>query len=154
MTRLKPILGTLWALAALPLLLALFLGFPRWQNALAVGTGLKVSPWYTGGAIMTSLPHDGYTTHVHRPIFDALVGEYSKGFVQVDFVPAEGKALPATIEETVEPAGDASMAFHVTLSTATRVASMRPVGPRPISIEGVYALGSGMAVRVNLANPR
>jgi len=154
MTRLKAILGTLWAVAALPLVVLLFLGFGRWPGVLVAATGLEVSPRWTGGEVTASIPRDAFTMRVHRPVFDALIGERSTGFVQVDLVPWEGTALPAQVEETVTPAANPALAFRLHLDTSTRAATLEPVGAAVIGLRGVYQLDRGMAVRVDLRNPR
>ena len=154
MARFKSILGTLWAAAALPLVVVLFLGFGRWPSVLVAATGLEVSPWYTGGSVAASIPRDTFTVQVHRPVFDALLGQYSKGFVQVDLVPTAGGALPAQLVETVTPADNPALAFRLRLDTATRAATVEPLGASVLGLSGVYVLDRGMAVRVNLRNPR
>lgn len=153
MRKLTSILGTLWALTALPLILAMFLGFGHWPRLLVAATGLEVSPWYTGGAVVNTLPRAGYTVNVHRPVFDALIGERSRGFVQVDLVPDKGAALPAAIEETIEPAGDPRLAMRIRLDTGAAKATIESGGTHVVGLEGVYTLDQGFAVRVDLRNP-
>ena len=154
MNRLKSILGTVWAVAALPLVVVMFLGFGRWPSVLVAATGLEVSPWYTGGRVATSIVRDTFTVRVHRPVFDALLGQYSKGFVQVDLVPPAGGVLPAQVVETVTPADNPALAFRLRLDTATRTATVEPVGASVVGLRGVYRLDRGRAVRDNLRNPR
>jgi hypothetical protein len=153
MKRLKSVLGTLWAAAALPLVVVLFLGFGRWPGLLVAATGLEVAPRWTGGEVAASTPRDTFTIQVHRPVFDALIGESSKGFVQVDIVPAGGDALPARVVETVTPAANPALAFRLLLEPATRGAIVEPIGDAVIGLRGAYQLDRGMAVRVNLRNP-
>ena len=154
MGRLRSILGTLWALAAVPLLLVMFMGFGRWPTMLVAATGLEVSPWYTGGAVVSSAAREGYEVRVHRPVFDGLIGQRSQGLVQVDFVPGEGSALPAEIRETVTPSGNTALAFEVRLDTATHNATIAPGGPNVTGLQAVHSLKQGLAVRVGLRNPR
>jgi hypothetical protein len=153
MAKLKSVLGTMWALTALPLLLVMFFGFARWPRLLVAATGLEVSPWYTGGEVVTSTPREGYTTLVHRPVFDALLGQKARGFVQIDFVPPEGGALPAVIEESLSPQDNSALAIRVRLDTAMRAATLGTSGTHVLGVEGVYGLKSGLAVRVALRNP-
>ncbi len=153
MTRLKSVLGTMWALTALPLLLVMFFGLGRWPKLLVGTTGLEVSPWYTGGEVAATLPHEGYATLVHRPVFDALIGQRRNGFFQVDFVPPEGGALPAVIEESIDPMGNPALAAQVRLDVATRTAALGASGTHVVGVEGVYGLKQGIAVRIALRNP-
>jgi len=154
MKRLTSILGVVWAAATLPLVVALFLGFGRWPGLLVETTGLEVSPWYTGGEVAATIPRDSFTVRVHRPVFDALVGEYSRGFVQVDLVPLEGGTLPTRLVETVTPADNSALAFRLALEPSSRSATVEPLGAAVVGLRGVYQLERGAAVRVNLRNPR
>jgi hypothetical protein len=152
MSKLKSLLGTVWALAAVPLLLVMFMGFAHWPGVLVAATGLHVSPWYTGGEVTATFSREAYETRFHRPVFDALIGQRSRGFVQVDFVPAKGAALPAVIEDTLQPGGDHAMEFRLRLDTATRKATIEPLGARVLGLYSVNALAEGLAVRVALQN--
>jgi hypothetical protein len=153
MKRLQSILGTVWAAAALPLVVVLFLGFGRWPGVLVAATGLEVSPRWTGGEVTATIPRDSFTIAVHRPVFDALIGQSSKGFVQVDLVPTEGGELPPQVVETVTPAANPALAFRLKVDIASNTATVEPVGAAVIGLRGVYRLDRGMAVRVDLRNP-
>lgn len=153
MAKLKSVLGTLWALTALPLLLVMFFGFTHWPKLLVAATGLEVSPWFTGGKVVASVDREGYAIRVHRPVFDALVGQRAKGFVQIDFVPPEGGSLPAVVEENVDIGGNPALAIRVRVVTATRTATLGASGTHVDGVEGVYGLARGLGVRVALRNP-
>lgn len=88
MDRLKAILGYSCAVCALIAALATFLGNDALSRALASATGVTVSPWYSGGEVVRTINHGPYRTDIHRPVFDALIGERETGFVQVKWVPA------------------------------------------------------------------
>jgi hypothetical protein len=154
MSRVKSILGTAWAAAALPLLLVMFFGLGKWPALLVGATGLHVTPRYTGGPTVSILARDGFTVHLHRPVFDGLVGKRSEGFVQVDVVATSGAQLPPIVEESLTPEGNPAMAFTLRLDTATRTATVRPVGAAVLGVAGVWQLDQGLAVRVALQNPR
>lgn len=153
MAKLKSVLGTVWALTALPLLLVMFFGFGRWPRLLVAATGLRVSPWYTGGEVASTIPREGYATQVHRPVFDALVGRRSQGFVQIDLVPPEGGVLPPVVEESVVVQDNPVLAIRVRVDTAARTATLAASGTHVTGVEGVYGLERGLAVRVALRNP-
>ena len=154
MNRVKSILGTAWAAAALPLLLVMFFGLGRWPALLVGATGLHVTPHYTGGPTQSTLARDSYTVHLHRPVFDGLVGQRSEGFVQVDVMAFSGPQLPPLVEETLTPEGNPAMAFTLRLDTAARTATVRSVGAAVRGVAGVWQLDQGLAVRIALANPR
>ena len=87
MKTVKMILGITWALAALLIVLATFFGNDLFSRKLVATTGITVSPWFSGGPVIKTVDRDGYTILIHRPVFDALIGERKSGFVQVDWKP-------------------------------------------------------------------
>src|SRR5208282_934270 len=74
MSTVRKFLGYSWAVLTIPLVLVLFFGLNSWAKLLAQSTGVRVSPWMTGGEIVRTLPHEGYETRIHRPVFDGLLG--------------------------------------------------------------------------------
>jgi len=154
MARLKSVLGYTVAALCIPIMIAVVLG-PRVAplgQALISATGLKTSANWTGGEVVQTLEHGTYRTEVHRPVFDALIGEHKKGFVQVAWRPDD--ALPARIDEEIDADADGQADFRIELETATRQASLTPYSPNVLELEGVYDLGETLAIRVRLKNPR
>ena len=154
MRKLKSILGHGWALLAVPILLATFIGMNFWAGTLATSTGVIVSPWFTGGEVARTIPHDGYTTAVHRPIFRGLIGERAEGFVQVRWKPDKGKTLPAQIDEAIDLDGSGTPDFRVQLDTGACQAVVIPQSARVLGLSEVINLGQDRAVRVLLRNTR
>jgi len=111
--RLKAVLGYTLAALAFVVALATFVGMPAWEKALVSGTGLRVSPWFTGDEVAYTVPHRGYETRIHRPVFQALIGERSEGFVQVDWAPAD--SLPAVLDEEIDYDRDGVGDFRIRL---------------------------------------
>lgn len=75
MTRLKTIVCYVWALTAVPLILATFMGMNFWAEKLVAYTGLKVSPWCTGGELTFTGKNKQHKTLINRPVFDGLIGQ-------------------------------------------------------------------------------
>ena len=152
MQKLRAIGGYTWAVLTIPIVLATFMGLNFWPKTLVNATGLKVSPWFTGGEVRKTVDHGSYQTLIHRPVFDGLVAQYSSGFVQIDWGPPS--ALPEQISEDVDLDGDGRPAFHVDLATArchrhaqpSRSARREP--DRGLSAQNV------LAIRVKLHNIR
>ena len=90
MPKIRSILGYMWAGAAIIVVFATFLGSSVFGRALVAASGVKISPWYSGGEVVLSVDHGVYRTHVHRPVFDALIGEKSEGFIQLNWEPLAG----------------------------------------------------------------
>ena len=89
---------------------------------------------------------------LHRPVFQALVGERAEGFVQVDWVPAD--SLAPVVEDDVDFDGDRSPDFRVRLDTVSGTAEVTPLVADVLGVRGTCRLDDGWAVRVNLRNPR
>jgi hypothetical protein len=152
MAKLKAILGYTVAALMIPLALATLMGLNDWMRLLVSTTGLTVSPWFTGGEVIQTVDHGDYQTRIHRPVFDALIGERSEGFVQVDWTPPT--AVPARIDEQVDFDGDGQVDFHIELDTQTRQANLTPLTSQVLGLEGVYRLDDAWAIRVTLKNSR
>jgi len=152
MQKFKAILGYVWAALPIPLVLATLFGMSTWMNLLVSGTGLTISPWFTGDVVARTVERDGYEMRIHRPVFQALIGERREGFVQVDWGPLE--ALPAQVDEEVDFDGDGQADFRVVLDTENGQATLTPLTEYVLSLSGTYRLDDAWAVRVALKNPR
>lgn len=181
MKRVLRILGYAWAAAALPVVLMAFMGMNFWAGALARSTGVVISPWYTGGEVARTIDRGEYRTRIHRPVFDALIGQRDEGFVQVDFVapagvdtvgagavdsleagvpdpaaseaaPAARAALPPTITEEVDFDADGQADFHLAVTTGTGAVTVNPLSPRVLGLRESFRLDDGVGVRVELKN--
>ena len=152
MAKLKSVLGYTVAVLSILIMIA---GVGAWSfmsEPFISATGLKHSANWSGGEVAQTLEHGTYRTEVHRPVFDALLGERKAGFVQVAWRPADG--LPARIDEEIDADADGQADFRIELETATEQASLTPYSPNVLELEGVYDLGETLAVRVRLENPR
>jgi hypothetical protein len=153
MKKLRSVLGYVVAALSIPIMMVGVMGFafPLGEQFIAA-TGLKHSANWSGGEVVQTLQHGAYQTKVHRPVFDALIGEHKEGFVQVAWRPADG--LPACIDEEIDADADGQADFRIELDTATQQATLTPYSPNVIELEGVYDLGETLAIRVKLKNPR
>jgi hypothetical protein len=154
MRKLKSILGYAWALTALPIILATFIGMNVWAKGFAGLTGLEISPWYSGGKSAYVVSHEGYTTTVNEPVFQGLVGETKKGFVQVKWTPAEGASLPDELSEAIDFDGDGAPDFSVRLCAGADKAELEATNQLVVGVREVLDLGKERAVRVNVLNPK
>jgi len=154
MTKLRSFFGYAWALAALPIVLATFIGLNTWAKGLAEVTGVKISPWYSGGEVERVVPHDGYKTTINKPVFQGLVSERKQGFVQLKWTPNNSQSLPLVIDEEIHLDGDGKTDFRVRLDTRTDEAQLNPYSSYVVSVNQVLNLGEERAVRVKLTNPR
>ena len=148
MSRLKSVLGYTWAVLTIVVVLATFLANDYFSGKFASATGITVSPWFSGGEVLQTSEHDGYRTLVHRPVFDALIGEQSAGFVQVNWEPAD--RLPSVIEENIDIGRDKLEHFAIRLDTKTGAALLTSQTASVMGLERTYRLKDGWAVRVLL----
>ncbi len=146
-------LAYLWAWLALPIVLATFIGNSFWAKKLIAITGLQISPWDTGGEIVQTINHDTYQILIHRPVFDGLISQRKKGFVQV-YWRAAGGALPEKINEAIDYDRDGKADFRIHLDTVRNKAELNDESQYVIGLGGVYRLENERAVRVLLKNKR
>jgi hypothetical protein len=151
MNKLKSILGYTWAFIAFFIVLATFFGNERFSKVLASVTGMKVSPWYTGGEVISVIDHGTYRTLVHRPVFDALIGEKREGFIQINWEPSAG--IPQVIEEKIDYDKDRKEDLLIILDTSTGKTTLTAYSPLIVSIERIYRLKNGWAVRIAIRKP-
>lgn len=148
--RITAVIGYTVAIITIPLTMATFMGMNFFSHQLVEITGLKVSPWSTGGEVVKTIEHGQYRTLLHRPVFDGLFTKKSEGFIQIDWEP--GSSLPATIVEDVDYNGDGIIDFQVAYNTQTNTAQLTADNSAVISLQGSYILKERRAVRVNLYN--
>jgi hypothetical protein len=142
-------LGYTWAVLAIAVVLATFMANDYLSGKFASATGIAVSPWFSGGEVLQIREHDRYRTVVHRPVFDALIGERSEGFVQVNWEPAD--QLPSVIEENIEVGHDKLEHFAIRLDTKTGAALLFSRTASVVGLERAYRLKNSWAVRVLLS---
>jgi hypothetical protein len=148
----KAICGYFLAMLGVPLILLGLMGPGTGLDERFISaTGLTLSPWIDGGEVVLTIDHGMYQTHVHRMVFDALIGERKEGFVQVDWLPPY--TLPALIDEEIDIDRDGQADFRVEVVTAAKEATLTPYFPWILELEGTYRLDDSLAVRVTLKNP-
>lgn len=151
--RLRTFFGYTVAVLAIIVTLSTFLGMKFFSHKLIDVTGLKISPWFSGGEIVRTIDHGGsYQTLQHRAVFDALIGQRSEGFVQLDFLPLN--SLPETISEDIDFDLDGAVDFHVEYNVPTNTAKFTPFSPRAVSVAGCYVRKERRAVRITLLNAK
>jgi hypothetical protein len=151
MNRLKSVLGYIWAIMAIPIVLATFINNGSWAKVLAETTGVEVSPRFTGGDIAGTQIHEKYRTEIHQPVFGGLLGERDEGFIQIDWVPKE-EGLPPVIREEMDYNSDGSIDFSIVLNTRTDEASLKPYSDNIISVQSVLNAENKKVVRIRLKN--
>jgi hypothetical protein len=159
MKTLQSIGGYTWAGICFFIVVTVFVGNHQLVELLAKAPFMKVHPKYSGGEIAATADHGLYFTQIHRPVFDALVGESKKGFVQVNWtLKSEAEEppfedFPAMIDEAIDYDQDGRDDFRIVLDTATDEASLEGFRPEVVDLALTVRLHRGWVVRVNLHKP-
>ncbi len=151
--KLTSVFGYMWAVLCLVVVLATFVGWGFWEKTLAQGTGLHISPRFSGGEVRQAIDHGSYRTLLHRLVFDGLVSERADGFVQIDWVPQGKQSLPSMLEEDFDINGDNTIEFRVRLDTASGKVELLKQTSWVLGLEPVISADSERILRVRLRNP-
>jgi len=130
MKRIVPILA--YGAAVLTVLFALALpikGFPIFLSAVGA-LNLKIAPWFSEGEVAFVVDRSDHQIKVYRPVYPALIGEGSKGFVQLVWHPRS--ALPPQVREMVDLNGDGTVDCEIFFSNppGEKAAPMLTVIPK------------------------
>jgi len=147
--HLRSFFSYLLAFCGIPLVLATLLGMNELAALLVRGSHISVSPLYTGGGIARELDHGSWKTRIHEPVFEALLGKPSQGFVQVDWIP-KGK-LPARISEDLDLDGDGRPDCSVVWERFTGEPSIKVLSPSVLALVEHYELARSYSLRIGLS---
>jgi hypothetical protein len=125
------------------------MGMNFFAGHLVAGTGLHVHPLYTGGEVAHTIDHGRYSTLIHRPVFDGLVGPRTHGFVQIEWQPKDAN-LPDSIEEQIDLDTDGTSEFTIRIDTRTNSANLKASDSRVLSLDEFLPVGNGRIARINL----
>ena len=146
MKKAAVVLGYAWAVLCTGVALATFMGNAYFGRALAIATGVTVSPWFSGGEVRRVIDHEGYRTLIHRPVFDGLVGDRASGFIQVNWQGATD--MPQQIKEEVDYNDDGQPDFIIRVDTLTGKADLVAYNRKVTGITRTSRLSDGWAVRI------
>ena len=152
MARLKSVLGYFAAVLSGLVMLATLPAIIFLAEPFITASGLTVAAKYTGGKVAQTIDHGAYQTRVHKPAFEALIGQSKRGFVQVDWAPLD--KLPPRIDEQIDADGDGRADLRLEVDTVNKRSTLTPNASWVLDLEGTYRLKEAMMVRVRLKNPR
>jgi hypothetical protein len=154
MKTVRTIFAYSWAILGVPLILVIFMGMPTLAKMLVDNTDLKVAPKFSGGEIVRTIEHDGYSTIIHEPSFDGLFRPCKQGFVQIDWKATSG-SLPETISESVDYNQDGSPDFSIKIRTQTNQFEFAAHNPAVLAAgDRIIPIPNGKILRVHLLNKR
>lgn len=149
MKRVKFFLGCSWAAIALFVVPITFLGMNNFGRTLASITGLKPSPWYTGGEVFRTIGHGTYSTIIHSPVFNEVLGQKKEELLLVKWWPLA--SLPALIYEQIDYNGDGRTDFVISLDTKEGKATLlRNLNPSLLQVQKPILLSDSWAIPVIL----
>ena len=114
MKRLIPLAG--YGAAVLTILFALVLPIKVLPFFLSVvgDLNLKIAPWFSGGEVAFLIDRNSYQIKVYHPVYPALIGEGSKGFVQLVWQPRS--ALPSRVQDAIDLNHDGTVDCEISFS--------------------------------------
>ncbi len=152
MKKLKIILGFTWAAVCLLIILIMFPGLDSFSRQLAKLSFMKVNPTISGGDVARSVEYEDYTLNIHEPVFEALIGESSKGFIQLDWIWKD--SIPVPVKDSIDFNMDDHIDFIISIDPLSDRVYLDPLQPFVEEITNQARLEDGWIVRVGLINEK
>jgi hypothetical protein len=146
MKRIKIIAGITWAFICLIIIMILFPGLNNFSASAAKLPFMKINPNYTGGEVAHQVISSGCTLDIRKPVFDGLLGERNKGFVQIDW---RGN-IPEIINDTIDYNFDETPDFEINIDRLKLKTSLVTMNNRVKDIIISTPTSYGWAIRVKL----
>jgi len=152
MKTLRTIPAYLWAVICVLLIPATFIGNEGFAKQLAKLPFMKINPIYSGGEVARIIQDSTLKISINKPVFAALIGESSKGFVQVKF---EGDSLlPEIINQEIDFDNDGVHDFILAINTKTNNTQFEVLNKKDVIDLGVSTMVNDYwIVRVEVRNP-
>lgn len=145
----KNVPALLWAALATPAAFLALAGSDAFSRTLERNSGLKVSPRFTGGEVVSAVDNGRYRTLLHRPVFDGVAGQRDSGFLQVDWRPFD--ALPPELTEDVPLPGGGKVRLKV--RTASGEVACEGGGPQVRCEPESARFKNALVVRIKISKP-
>ena len=146
MKKVKIIAGITWAIVCLIVMVAFFPGIGTLAGSLAKFPFMKINPNMSGGEIAYESIHEGCTLATHRPVFDGLIKERKKGFVQIDWRGEIQDEICDTIDYDLNGIPD----FGIIINTATADSRIDPLNPAVTGLDVSTPASYGWTARIKL----
>jgi len=152
MKKLKIILGFIWAAVCLLIILIMFPGLDNFSTQFAKLSFMKVNPTLTGGDVARSVEYEDYTLNIHEPVFEALIGESTKGFIQLEWIWTD--SIPVTVKDSIDFNMDDHIDFIIGIDPLSNQVHLDPLQPFVEEITDEAQLEDGWIVRIGLVNEK
>ncbi|MBF0546265.1 MAG: hypothetical protein HQM08_17610 [Candidatus Riflebacteria bacterium] len=111
----------------------------------------KLSPKFTGGEVTKMAERGTYKFFLQKPVFDALIGQTSEGFLQIGWTPL--KTLPAAISEDVVLEDGKKPEFHIDVDTKNLKGTITNPGSLIFGEPEIAKLTDSIVARIKMHNP-
>jgi hypothetical protein len=152
MKRLFTVLGFVWAVICLVIVLMMFPGLNSCSRQLAKLPFMKINPSLSGGDVAATIDYDSYTINIHKPVFEALIGESSRGFVQLDW--NWNDSIPVPVTDTIDFNMDNETDFIIKIDPSNENLQIVSLRDAVGGIEASARTENGWIVRVGLVNEK
>lgn len=152
MKRTIQIFAYTWAIICALLIPVTFMGNNQFAKLLAKLPFMKVNPVYTGGEADRTIVKDSLKITINKPVFAALIGESSEGFVQVKF--SDSIQLPKIIKHEIDYNNDGSPDFILNVNTISGNTKLEPLNKNVIALIVSSKVKNDWIVRVRLLNKK
>jgi hypothetical protein len=146
MNKIKITAGIIWAIGCLLLMTILYFALGNFSAGFAKLPFMKLNPTCTGGEISQQIVMDDCTLMVRKPVFDGLIREKKKGFVQIDW---RGN-IPDVIDDTIDFNLDKEPDFIIRIDKSKPDAILKALNPKVRNIDVSTSASYGWSVRVNI----
>lgn len=150
MKKLIPIFAYTWAFFCVLLIPITFVGNYQFASLLAKMPFMKVNPVFTGGEIDRTIEKDSLKIIINKPVFEALIGKSSKGFVQIKF--SGNNQLPNIIKQEIDFNNDGSSDFILNINTISNITKLEPLSKNIKGLIISSKVKKDWIVRVRIAN--
>jgi hypothetical protein len=140
-----------WAIISMLLIPVTFMGNNFFAVQLARMSFMKINPVYSGGEAGITYQKDSLRITVNKPVFAALFGSSSKGFVQVKF--SGDKNIPTQIAQDIDYDGDKNPDFNININTVSGETKFISYSKNVSELSVSSKVKDYWVIRVRILNP-
>lgn len=152
MKKIIQIFAYTWAFVCVLLIPITFMGNYQFATILSKLSFMKVSPVFTGGETARTIEKDSLKIIINKPVFEALIGKSSKGFVQIKF--SGNNNLPKIINQEIDFNNDGTPDFKLYINTISNDTKLESINKNIRALIISSKAKDGWIVRVGIAKEK
>ncbi|MBN2348091.1 MAG: hypothetical protein JXJ22_04600 [Bacteroidales bacterium] len=152
MKRTISILAIIWAFFCTFIILIIFIKGPQFTRLFGKLPSMIISPVYAGGDLNYVVEGDSLKIAVNKPVFEALIGESAKGFVQITFSGTGN--LPQLIEQEIDYDKDLKPDFKLKINTIENKTEYLSISPNAGPLIVSSKVHDDWVVRIKVRNKK